>query len=221
MSVHFLVFLLLLIPAAVWSQNKPAYRCHYSSEYINAKATEIRSYYQQGDVSLWVNNLEGYMARCQISPESYGWGKGTFAHWRDTGIKAEQDVVKNRLARQAAVGKVSESDRDLLRRIDKITGVSKNETDAFLQMQQEQVYKNQSSCEPQDLRNDKLGLVHNQERLGWCYAFTGADLLSYKLGEKISAADMATAYTDGWRKELATTFGKKETEYAGGSVKEL
>lgn len=220
MPVRFLVFLLLLVPSAAWSQKQPVLRCEHSADFINYTASNIKSYYQVGDVSLWVNKLEGYMARCQISPASYGWGKGTFAYWRDTGIKAEQKVVRERLARQAAVGKISEADRDLLRQVDKIVGVPKAETDRYLQTQLELVQKNQSSCEPQDLRNDKLGPVHNQERLGWCYAFSGADLLSYKLGEKISAADMATVFTDGWKKELATTFGKKETEYSAGGTKE-
>jgi hypothetical protein len=35
-----------------------------------------------------------------------------------------------------------------------------------------------------DLRNNVLGQVRDQKSLGWCYAFTAADLLSYKLGKK-------------------------------------
>lgn len=223
MSVHLFVFafisLVLLAPSAR-AQEPSIGPCQYPDSYIKHTANNIKDYYELGDVSAWVNNLERYMTRCQISPATYGWGKGTFDYWRDTGIKAERETVKARLARQAAVGKTSKADRDLLQRIDKIMKIPPAETAAFLKAQAESTQNNQSSCEPQDLRGDRLGPVHDQERLGWCYAFTAADLLSYKLGEKVSAADIATTYTDGWKKELAATFGKMESEQSAGFTKD-
>lgn len=46
------------------------------------------------------------------------------------------------------------------------------------------------SCTPVDLRGPKLGPVRHQDSLKWCASFAAADLLSYRLGQKISAVDL-------------------------------
>lgn len=54
------------------------------------------------------------------------------------------------------------------------------------------------SCEPIDLRAEfeARGLpdVRHQDSTGWCYAYVGADLVSYELKKNISAADIARQY---------------------------
>jgi len=45
-------------------------------------------------------------------------------------------------------------------------------------------------CQSVDFRS-MLPPVRDQDSLGWCYAFTAADLVSFKLGKEISAVDMA------------------------------
>ena len=45
-------------------------------------------------------------------------------------------------------------------------------------------------CTPVDLRGPKLGAVFNQGNLGWCFAYTTADLISYRIGQKVSAVDL-------------------------------
>lgn len=46
------------------------------------------------------------------------------------------------------------------------------------------------TCTSVDLRGPKLGAVRNQGSLGWCFAYTTADLLSHRLGQKISATEL-------------------------------
>lgn len=50
-------------------------------------------------------------------------------------------------------------------------------------------------CSSVDLRGAALGPARNQGNIGWCYAFTAADLVSQKLGVRVSAADIAFQYT--------------------------
>ncbi len=50
------------------------------------------------------------------------------------------------------------------------------------------------NCSPVDLRS-KFGPVRDQDSVGWCYAFVAADLLSARLGFRVSAADIAVHYT--------------------------
>lgn len=42
----------------------------------------------------------------------------------------------------------------------------------------------------------KLPPVRDQGKLGWCYAFTAADLLSFELGKSVSPFDVALGYND-------------------------
>ena len=51
-------------------------------------------------------------------------------------------------------------------------------------------------CAPIDLRSDALGEARDQGTIGWCYAYAAADLLTAKLGKKISAVDVAESYND-------------------------
>ena len=47
-------------------------------------------------------------------------------------------------------------------------------------------------CGDTILENDSVNLhnVRNQDTVGWCYAYTAADLLSFKVGKKISAVSL-------------------------------
>lgn len=51
-----------------------------------------------------------------------------------------------------------------------------------------------SQCESVDLRS-KLGPILNQDGTGLCYAYTAADLVSYRLGRRVSPVDIALQYT--------------------------
>ncbi len=42
---------------------------------------------------------------------------------------------------------------------------------------------------------DKFPKVRNQDSVGWCYAFVAADMISYKAGFNVSAADIAVNYS--------------------------
>ncbi len=51
----------------------------------------------------------------------------------------------------------------------------------------------QRQCRPVDLRR-ALGAVRNQGDSSWCYAHTSADLISLKLGVRVSSFDLATTF---------------------------
>ncbi|AZZ38123.1 hypothetical protein CIK05_15380 [Bdellovibrio sp. qaytius] len=50
------------------------------------------------------------------------------------------------------------------------------------------------TCENIDLR-DQLGPVLNQDGTGLCYAYSAADIISFKLGRRVSPVDIALQYT--------------------------
>jgi len=66
------------------------------------------------------------------------------------------------------------------------------------------------SCTPVDLRsNPVLKETRNQDTVGWCYAFTAADLISYKLGTEVSSVDAANGFSSLWTTKVAYAFGGK------------
>lgn len=63
-------------------------------------------------------------------------------------------------------------------------------------------------CTTVDFRS-VLPPVRNQDSIGWCFAFTAADLISFKIGKEVSSADIALsseASKDGWLSEILSAF---------------
>ena len=103
--------------------------------------------------------------------------------------------------------------------IDPSLYISKLEKEEYFQMGKINQEKNQKKCTSIDNRNDLFKRnMRMQAGDGWCFAFTAADLLSYKYGKLVSAFDIANTWyeTSGWdiwqknflgRKESGMTFG--------------
>ncbi|HBQ21590.1 MAG: hypothetical protein A2Z91_02445 [Deltaproteobacteria bacterium GWA2_38_16] len=82
-------------------------------------------------------------------------------------------------------------------------------------------HQRKHSCSNQDNRRFPLMGVRDQDGIGWCYAFTAADLLSYKTGQLISAVDVANAYNDeSMRGAFKSLFGYKEADIEGGWIED-
>lgn len=64
---------------------------------------------------------------------------------------------------------------------------------AFLFLTLSLHYAKAGSCETVDLR-DQLGPILNQDGAGLCYAYTTADIVSFKLGKRVSPVDIALQY---------------------------
>ncbi len=77
--------------------------------------------------------------------------------------------------------------------------------------------KNQKKCENTSaVIREKMGPVRHQDSLGWCYAYSAADLVSYKLGQRLSAMDFAMNYTKNAKKTDDRYFGKSPEAIEGG-----
>lgn len=77
------------------------------------------------------------------------------------------------------------------------------EQTAFLKLQVEFLKKDKASIAEEQKKicgADKdlskgFPKIRNQTNIGWCYAFAAADLASYHIGKKVSAADVATQFS--------------------------
>ncbi|WP_413294785.1 C1 family peptidase [Bdellovibrio sp. HCB185ZH] len=76
--------------------------------------------------------------------------------------------------------------------------------------------KERKSCTAVDMSKE-MPQTRNQDSVGWCYAFTAADLMSYKLKKNISAADIALSYQDDWLSGMDRgILGTAAADVAGG-----
>lgn len=80
-----------------------------------------------------------------------------------------------------------------------------------------------NNCSDVDLRSGFNGEPpRDQDGIGWCYAYSAADLLSFKLGKNISAFDIANTFNDqenlSWFNQ--NIYGVKESDAEGGWIKD-
>lgn len=70
----------------------------------------------------------------------------------------------------------------------------------------------QQSCTNENLFKDRpwVQVIRNQQDTGWCYAFSVADLLSYYVGERVSAVAIAETRIDFIRKLRQPLIGASE-----------
>ena len=165
--------------------------CKSSHDYIMHTSQEIFKKFNKDDVDHLVTDVEKIIKKCNIHPASYGWGKGTFQYWREKGQKAKLKKFE-----------YDTNFKDLTKEIEQLPYKDKfpNEVATLIKKGKESTQKIQRTCTPVDLR-EHLPPVRDQDSIGWCYAFTAADLLSFKLKKNISAVDIALNYNKEYNKE--------------------
>lgn len=80
------------------------------------------------------------------------------------------------------------------------------------------------TCSSKDLsQSPGLEAPLNRDGTGWCYAFSAADLVSFKIKKRISAFDVATQFHESIRSSLVKRFTHNKTMHmleSGGNIEE-
>ncbi|MGE5086429.1 MAG: C1 family peptidase [Bacillota bacterium] len=87
----------------------------------------------------------------------------------------------------------------------------------FINVGRNSMAQERKSCTSVDLR-PAMGPPRSQDSMGWCYAFTVADLVSYKLKQRVSAADIALSYNQDLLSDALRLFGTTEDKFSGGLI---
>lgn len=123
--------------------------------------------------------------------------KGNLANWQ----KNLEDVIRRDYQDRSL--DQQESDFESLAKI-----LGKGPNDAKVRdliKQSKDSSAREKACTAKDNRDDSLGKARNQGEVGWCYAFTAADLISHKLKKRVSATDIAF----GFNQKDPTILGEK------------
>ena len=186
---------------------------------ISQTAELVKKSFKDRDVSNDVEYIERIVQKCSVNIAKFGWGQGIFDYWKNTGYEAELDRAKEQIEHYSNYRDVSPE----LERFKKFSLKLKTPQNEISKYYSQYVSKGKKSeaiegknCQPTvDLRNDTLGEVRDQDSIGWCYAFASADLLTYRLGKKVSAVDFAMAYHDGIINNFLKKMGSGVQDFQG------
>lgn len=168
---------------------------------IKAISSHIKESYLKSDVIEHVEKLEKTLKVCKIDPGKYGWGKGIFEFWKKPSYVAGAKIKYDKLLYNSFFRDIT-NDAEEYERYLRTSGVS-GPTDSYsakvlIEHNSKKLNESKTTCsKPNKIDRASLGEVRDQDSVGWCYAFTAADLLSYKLKQQISAADIAVIHNDG------------------------
>jgi hypothetical protein len=217
-SIGFFTFLFFLGTDFAWSQSSS---CRGVEDRIQDTATYVKKNFKEQDVAPDVEYIEQLATTCKVNIAKFGWGRGLFDYWKNTGYEAELDKAKEQSEYYAKFKDVS-PELERYRRYASKLKMNPQEIDSYISKYRTQglasARAEEKKCQPAiDLRNQALGEVRDQDSIGWCYAFAGADLLTYKLGKKVSAVDVAMNYNDGWFKNTLKRVGWGEQDFQGAT----
>ncbi|WP_413580776.1 C1 family peptidase [Bdellovibrio sp. HCB288] len=127
--------------------------------------------------------------------------------------------IKTNLEKASEYGEIKEHEKDFINYAKK-TG--NTDYESYLSQKKAQglaaAANEKKSCSPVDMSKD-MPPIRNQDSVGWCYAFTAADLLSYKTKKNISAADIALEDQNNWIDSIERGFkGSTAADFKGGWV---
>lgn len=188
---------------------------------ISQTAERIKKSFKDRDVSSDVEYIERTVQMCNVDIAKFGWGRGVFDYWKNTGYEVELERAKEQIEHYSKYRDVS-PELERFKKFSLKLKIPQNEINKYysqyLSLGKRSEVNEAKSCQSSiDLRNEALGVVRDQDSVGWCYAFAGADLLTYKLGKKVSAVDLAMKYNDGFINNLFKKAGDAEYDFEGAS----
>jgi hypothetical protein len=239
LSLLFAFGLVLTRPISSIAQDSD---CQKRIEAISEKAKFILMKSRFTDISEDMSWLESESDKCKFDLKKIGFGGDVRKKLIDKGNSAELEAIKADIEIYSNFREV-EPELEKLRKYASRSGVPDSLVDEFrnkyLPKGKQSAEAQKSKCETTvDLRSGfpersyraiadgkknpngdgifediRTNGPRDQGEIGWCYAFSTADLLSYQLGKSISAADIAITYNDKLKNNLLKVLGRKESEF--------
>jgi len=202
----------------------PFNECRMYGDYLKGKFEDIESASKRRDVSHEIESLRKtarHFCKQELSDEL----EKSFIPLKKRGLENHLELMESE-AKRVSEFRAPIWERDEIERVRKELGVespiASKELNRLISLGRANSISKKFECTEIDNRKPPLVEVRNgkiidrprnQDSIGWCYAFAAADLISHKLGKKVSAIDIANNYNNGSFKDV---FGFNETSMEGG-----
>ncbi|OFZ16201.1 MAG: hypothetical protein A2Z20_00105 [Bdellovibrionales bacterium RBG_16_40_8] len=199
--------------------NSAGFSCSDANVRVTELAIDVKRNSKIVDMSNDIDQIKKIISDCKLNIANLGWRPDTFENWRRTGYEAELSFTQKFIEHNSQYIEVNSALENYKIYAQKL-GLNSQDVNAYVSKYKKQgatsAISEKNKCHPKiDLRNNVLGPTRDQDSIGWCGGFAAADLLTYKLGKKISAADLAMNYRDGWSDNLLRWTGRGEHDFEG------
>lgn len=206
-----LLYLMILPASRAYADN-----CSIAS--IQMQSRKVIQDHQRYDVTEGLDQLTSRMQKCKVTSRRLGVPDTFYPSIRRETQRMEMNRIQVDMVQYANTGRINQF-TDAYAAYGKALGYPDGVIQSFISQQKaraEKAYaKEKKTCTAINV-SQELGPVRNQDSIGWCYAFAAADVLSYKLKKKISAADIAVNYNNNLFTTPAKYVGYKAGSFEGG-----
>jgi C1A family cysteine protease len=214
------LFILSFSTSAAWIDS-----CKSNKKFIEGKLEKIEDNAGDRDVSKEIDSLIKTVKYSCPEESKKKLIEKSFNDLKIQGYKSHLDRMMDE-SKRVSDYRSPDWEYEELKRVSELLKVknpmSKERFNSLSKIGKKNSLKKKKSCTNIDNRKEplikivngkKVDVVRDQDSIGWCYAFAAADLISHKVGKKVSATDIANGYNDG---SFGEFFGKKETDMEGG-----
>lgn len=210
------VLLFIVIFFQLVAQNGYASDCRNSEETLKRLNQNIQSY-RTKDVSKDILEAQNLIASC-VNLSSQGLRGGSYNSTLVNTRMAEFERRRKQIELYSKYGDTQTlvaDTKSYAKQVGLWTPALDRQLNTYVAVGREAVKTEQKSCTSVDMRKD-LGPPRSQDSTGWCVSFSVADMVSYKLKKRVSAADVAISYykNDAW--DILRQIGITEDQFAGG-----
>ncbi len=168
-----------------------------AQKYLNI----IKANYNKKDISNSASLLKAHLKKYPVSAFLLGVSEKQLIEYENIGYESELQAIVKR-AQHAAQYRDIKKEFDEYQAISQKLGLNDEKLKSNLksvfaplsQKGRQALQQESKNCQPEVDISKSLGPPRNQDSVGWCASFAEADLVSHKLGKKISAADLAINY---------------------------
>jgi hypothetical protein len=184
--------------------------------YYRSLTREVEERHRFEDISEKSSLMRRIEKTCNIN-KWYAIPEEFLQRYETEGYLAESQRLISRMKLRSQYGDVSDDAQKYFSLISKAKGKASEEVQDFIKKGYASAAAQKETCKPVDLRKS-LPPVRDQDGVGWCYAYAGADLVSHKLGQNISPVDIAIQYNDTFKNRVHKYLGKTEDQLTAGYV---
>ena len=199
----------------------PLDTCNDDSErLVKMYSKRIAIEYETRNLTNAYQRFEEYVRRCNVNLRRYGidgeFLKGLTKRSQELELERKSKAIEH-YAKFGKTDKISEDYRELAKSMGFSDKQIENYLSKYQKVAEESYERERKSCKPVDM-SPEFGPNRDQDSLGWCHAFTAADIFSYKLKQRISASDIALTYNSGALNDYQRIYGKSESAFDGGML---